>query len=74
MVIPDGDEIKIIPHHSEKKAIISADGQIEDCLKPNDCVVVKKADYKVRWIQYKGNSFFNVLRTKLNWGVDKRMD
>jgi len=68
MVIPDDSEIKIIPFLDEKRAILSADGQIEDRLKNNEEIVVKKADFTVRWIQYEGNSFYNVLRTKLNWG------
>ena len=74
MVISDDNEIKIIPIVDKKKALLSADGQLEDRLKSDEHIVVKKADYKVRWIQYKGNTFFNVLRTKLNWGLDKRMD
>lgn len=74
MVISDNSEIKIIPSIGEKKALLSADGQVEDCIKSDELISVKQADYKVRWIQYKGNTFFHVLRTKLNWGVDTRMD
>lgn len=73
MVIPDDSQIKIIPHVNEKEAILCADGQIEDCIKSDENILVKKADYKVRWIRHKGNSIFNVLRTKLNWGGDKRV-
>ena len=73
MVISDNSEIKIIPILDDREALLSADGQVEDRIKSNELIIVKKANYKVRWIQYKGNTFYNILRTKLNWGVDKRM-
>lgn len=74
MVISADSEIRIIASVNDRNASLSADGQIRDCLRSDEWVIVKKADYKVKWIQYKGSTFFDVLRTKLNWGIDKRMD
>jgi len=73
MVISADSEIKIITSMDDRDAMLNADGQVSDILKPHEYVIVKKADYKVKWIQYKGSNFFDVLRTKLNWGFDKRM-
>lgn len=74
MVIAGNNEIEIIPIIAEQQAVLTADGQVVDHLKSNEHIIIKKADYKARTIQCQGNNFFNLLRTKLNWGVDKRMD
>ncbi|MBN1154043.1 NAD(+)/NADH kinase [candidate division KSB1 bacterium] len=74
MVISADSEIKIMASVNDRNATLSADGQVSDCLRPDEYVIVKQADYKVKWIQYKEGTFFDVLRTKLNWGIDKRMD
>ncbi len=74
MVISEESVIKIIPHIQDREVLLSADGQEGDRLSFNEYIIVKKADYKVKWIQHKGNTFFSILRTKLNWGIDKRMN
>jgi len=33
---------------------------------------IKKADYKVKLVKFKNQSYFNTLRNKLMWGADKR--
>lgn len=68
MVIHSDSEIKLIPYLEGKEAILTTDGQIEDRLLSNDEIIIKKADFKIKWIQHDGNNFFSVLRTKLSWG------
>ncbi|MBD3287388.1 NAD(+) kinase [candidate division KSB1 bacterium] len=74
MVISGDSRIQIYPHVGNQEATLSADGQVADNIKPNEYIIVEKAGYKTRTVQYKGNTFYNLLRTKLSWGVDKRMD
>jgi len=72
MVIAADSIIKVIPDVGDKEATLCADGQVADYLKSHDHIIVKKADYKTKTVQTHGISFFNLLRTKLNWGIDKR--
>ncbi len=48
---------------------VALDGQIVGHLGRGDEVVVKKADYKVRFIKFETKSFYEILRTKLHWGA-----
>jgi NAD+ kinase len=73
MVISGDSKIQIYPLVGNREATLSADGQVADNIKTNEYIIVEKANYKTKTVQYKGNNFYNLLRTKLNWGVDKRM-
>lgn len=47
---------------------VSCDSHVVLAVLPGDEVVIKKADKKLRLIHPKNYSYYNVLRTKLNWG------
>ena len=47
---------------------VSCDSHVVLAVLPGDEVVIKKADRKLRLIHPKNYSYYNVLRTKLNWG------
>ena len=53
--IPDGVELIL-------------DGQVGVPLKVNDRVVIKKAEYKTKFIVLNDRDYFKILRTKLKWG------
>lgn len=73
MVISDASEVKIVPDVEGREVALSSDGQVEDRMSENEYLIIRKADYKVQWIKCRGASFYSVLRTKLNWGIDKRV-
>lgn len=54
-------------------ALVSVDGQSCTELSAMDVVTVQKADYSINWVSIGKRDFFQVLRTKLNWGVDSPM-
>ncbi|CUS97660.1 hypothetical protein JGI22_00301, partial [Candidatus Kryptobacter tengchongensis] len=66
--------IKIKIEFHEKDILITADGQIEHKIKPPLEVIVKKADYKVKLVKRLEVSYFDVLRSKLMWGMDLRIE
>lgn len=74
VVIPDECEIVVIPHIEGQIVTLSVDGQVSDQFSRPDGIeiIIRKADYKIRWIRHKNRTFYDLLRTKLNWGVDKR--
>ncbi len=47
---------------------IFADGQITYHLKPEQKIEIKKGDYAVNLVHFSKKSFYDILRTKLNWG------
>lgn len=74
VVIPDECEIRVVPHIDGKIVTLSVDGQVSQQFSRKEEVeiVIHKAKYKIKWIRHKNRSFYDLLRTKLNWGVDKR--
>jgi len=75
VVISDESKIRIVPHVEGKIINVSVDGQLSQKFSKYEGVeiIIRKADYKIRWIRHKNRTFYDLLRTKLNWGVDKRM-
>ena len=55
-----------------KKAHLNIDGQVICALKDGETVEICAADYKVQWVATRYQSFYDVLRTKLNWGEKLR--
>ena len=51
-------------------AQVNIDGRNRLSLKPGDRVCVERGGYRIKWVDTGKRDFFNVLRTKLNWGID----
>lgn len=75
VVIPDKCEIRIVPHIEGKIVTLSVDGQVRQQFSKTEGVeiIIRKAKHKIKWIRHKNRTFYDLLRTKLNWGADKRM-
>lgn len=74
IVIPDNCEIRVVPHLEGKIVTLSIDGQVSHQFMKNEgsAIFIHKANYKVKWIRAKNRTFYDLLRAKLNWGVDRR--
>jgi len=74
VVIPDGCEIRVVPHMGGNIIKLSIDGQVSQQFDKVDGIEIgiRKANYKIKWIRHKNRTFYDLLRTKLNWGVDRR--
>lgn len=51
-------------------AQINIDGQNCCDLRPSDRIFIEKGTYKIKWVDTGRRDFFNLLRTKFNWGID----
>ncbi len=71
LVIPDKTEIKLKISGREDNYLVSLDSRIAT-LENETIIVIKKADFKIRMIELKNESFLRTLRKKLLWGEDKR--
>lgn len=72
VVIPDDKEIKIELEFATQEVILNADGEIATELQPGKAAIIKKAKHTVKMVSFKHRSFYDILRSKLNWGEDIR--
>jgi NAD+ kinase len=49
--------------------VLTVDGQVSAPLEFGDEVCIRKADFSVKLVRFEENSFYEVLRSKLQWGV-----
>ncbi|MGA1874565.1 MAG: NAD(+)/NADH kinase [bacterium] len=65
IVIPDTQVVEVA---SKEDILLTIDGQFVKKIHPEGVVFIKKAKTKIRLIQVPNKDYFQVLRTKLNWG------
>ena len=68
IVISDNKKVKVVACSNSQTITLSSDGQFCRKLTSGDEVTIQKADYSIKWVKCPGKSFYDVLRTKLNWG------
>ncbi len=71
IIVPEDGIIKI-KILKEGKSRITSDGQITFNLKSPSEVILCKADYSIKVIKKLDTTYFNTLKNKLFWNVDKR--
>ncbi len=70
-VIADHTSIRLRVSGREENHLLSLDSRIATI--PNGTeIIIRKADFTVKMIEYKAESFLKTLRNKLLWGEDKR--
>jgi NAD+ kinase len=71
LVIPDNSTISLTVSGREESFLVSLDSRIVTL--PNETrLLIKKANFTVKMVQLKDDSFIKTLREKLLWGEDKR--
>jgi NAD+ kinase len=69
LVFSSMDRLELSAGEGAEKPMLTLDGQVMVELKPEDKVVIRRADFDLKLIVFPENSFFKVLRRKLHWGV-----
>ncbi len=71
IVIPSDEIIKVTSNPDKPLLKISADGQNSCDLQNNEYIEIKKSEHKAKLIllNLEKNSFYNVLKEKLHWGL-----
>ena len=72
LVISDNYTLKINTQSRVDSYQVSIDGN-SYTLNKNNTIIVKKAPFKLSVIKIKGHTFYDTLRDKLMWGIDKRI-
>jgi NAD+ kinase len=74
LILPSEQPIDIqIPEFGEE-VFVTVDGQQTHHLQHHESIRVVKADYSVPLVRSPNRSYFDVLKTKLNWGIPNRAD
>jgi NAD+ kinase len=71
LVVPDNYEIKLKVEGRGTQFLTSLDFR-SVAVDLSTEIKVKKASFKLKTVQLPGQTFFNTLRNKLMWGIDKR--
>ena len=67
-VVPANEILRVEVEEPQKvEAVLTIDGQESFLLEPRDCILVRRAPFKARIVHTDRRSFYEVLRTKLNW-------
>jgi NAD+ kinase len=74
IIVPDSSSIRVVVEREAKAVHITADGQVEEILHPPLEFLIRKADYSVKLVKRLDRSYYDVLRAKLMWGRDVRVD
>jgi NAD+ kinase len=74
LVLPAGSTLTVEIGQFEEEVWITIDGQVSHALMTDDIVRVKQAQQTVKFVRSKDKGYFEILRTKLNWGVPNRSD
>lgn len=71
MVIPNDKEITLKVDGRSNHFLARLDSRSMPFEKSLE-LKIKKADYSIKTVKFKDNSFFSIIRNKLMWGLDKR--
>ncbi len=68
MVFSADDSLRIVVASPRREASLTIDGQVACSLHDTDSVTIVQSTIEGRFIRFPENSFYRVLRDKLNWG------
>lgn len=74
LILPGSSKIEVQVPKVSDEVLVTVDGQVSERLKTGDIVRVSQAKQTVRFVISEDKSYFDILRTKLNWGVPNRPD
>jgi NAD+ kinase len=71
LIVPDNVKLKIQIEGRHDNYLASLDYHSE-ILDTSVVLTVKKANFKIKMLKFENTSYFETLRAKLMWGLDKR--
>lgn len=74
LILPGSAAVEVELPKFDDEVIVTVDGQVSELLQSGDIVKVSQARQTVKFVVSREKSYFDILRTKLNWGVPNRPD
>ncbi len=72
-VIPADRSVTVEVDAEHTDIVVAADGRTVSRLAPSERILIRKAPYPTRLVNLRGQSFYGLLRRKLDWSRDSRM-
>jgi NAD+ kinase len=69
MIFSENENLRIKVESFQREFMVTADGQVALSLPSGSSLIIHKANHSANLIRLGGRSFYNILRTKLHWGV-----
>jgi len=69
IVLSENSLLHVALKPGQDAAQINLDGQSIMTLKPDEKIEIRKADFALKWVSVGERDFFEILRTKLHWGI-----
>lgn len=69
LVIPANENIKIELKSTNEDFLLTADGQKNALIKGSETIYIQKYDFSAKLISIEDNEFYDILRSKLHWGI-----
>lgn len=69
LVFEPADVLEVKLSQPEKEALVTVDGQLSQKITSADRLEVRRAPHAIRLVRFNRQSFYEVLRSKLHWGV-----
>jgi NAD+ kinase len=73
MIFSENETLRIKVESFHREFMVTADGQVALCLPSGSSLIIHKANHTANLIRLGGRSFYNILRTKLHWGVKPKI-
>jgi NAD+ kinase len=74
LILAGSAQIKVELPKFQDEVLVTVDGQVSKALNPGDVIKVTQAKQSVRFVISEEKTYFDILRTKLNWGVPNQPD
>lgn len=74
LILPGSAQIAVELPKFHEEVLVTVDGQVSKALRPGDVIKVSQAKQTVRFVISEDKTYFDILRTKLNWGVPNQPD
>lgn len=73
VIVPENSRIDIRINRAAEKIHITADGQVEELVSAPVTISVKRSEYTAKLVKRLNTNYYQVLREKLHWGRDVRL-
>jgi NAD+ kinase len=70
-VVPDNCELVLTAETRDSRLLVSMDYQFQE-VRGTVRITIRKAGFGIHMVRLANNNFYNTLRNKLMWGMDKR--
>lgn len=74
LILPGSAKIQVKLPQFDDEVLVTVDGQLSEDLRTGDIVRVRQAEQTVKFVISSEQGYFDILRTKLNWGRPNRPD